>query len=85
MPVIDPTKINTTFNAEEHIGMEFIRNNQRNVPTKTKVIEVNENTGKVPLEYVHGGLELVDANVIQETLLSRSQPEDADGLWTFSK
>eukprot|EP00957_Ditylum_brightwellii_P179455 13670567-Ditylum_brightwellii.AAC.1 len=85
MPVIDSTKINITFNTEEHIGMEFIRNDQHSVPTKTNVIEVNEDTGKVLLEYVHGDLELVEANIIQEALLSRSQPEVADGLWTFFK
>ena len=55
------------------------------MPTKTKVIEVDEDTGKVMLEYVHGGLELVEPNIIQEALLSKNQGDDMDGFWTFSK
>ena len=72
MPVVDPSEING-FDATEHIGFEFVRNDKRKVPTKTKVIEVDEDTGKVLLEYVHGGLELVEPNILQEALLSRKK------------
>ena len=65
--------------------MEFVRKDKRNVPTKTKVIEVDEDTGKVMLEYLHGGLELVEPNVIQEASLSRDQEDDGNKLWSFSK
>eukprot|EP00957_Ditylum_brightwellii_P031549 2392580-Ditylum_brightwellii.AAC.1 len=84
MPVVDPSEING-FNATEHICFEFVHKDKRKVPTKTKVIEVDEDTGKVLLEYVHGGLELVEPNILQEALLSRTQQDDKDYLWLFSK
>eukprot|EP00957_Ditylum_brightwellii_P169028 12865938-Ditylum_brightwellii.AAC.1 len=37
------------------------------------------------LEYIHGGLELVEPYVIQEALPSKEARDEADGLWTFSK
>ena len=37
------------------------------------------------LEYVHGGLELVEPNTIQEALLSREQNEDGEEFWKFKK
>ena len=43
MPVVDPSEING-FDATEHIGFEFVRKDKRKVPTKTKVIEVDEDT-----------------------------------------
>eukprot|EP00957_Ditylum_brightwellii_P195193 14871705-Ditylum_brightwellii.AAC.1 len=36
-------------------------------------------------KYIHGGLELVEPNVIQEAWLSKQARDEADGLWTFSK
>eukprot|EP00957_Ditylum_brightwellii_P195318 14880695-Ditylum_brightwellii.AAC.1 len=84
MPVVDTSKING-FDANEHIGFEFVHKDKREVPTKTKVVEVDEDTGKILLEYVHGGLELVEPNIIQEALLSRNQQEDEVYLWLFSK
>eukprot|EP00957_Ditylum_brightwellii_P181018 13790272-Ditylum_brightwellii.AAC.1 len=72
MPVVDPSEING-FDATEHIGFEFVCKDKRKVPTKTKVIEVDKDTGTVLLEYVHGGLELVEPNIIQEDLLSINQ------------
>ena len=66
-PEVDVTEING-FNAQDHIGLEFVRKDWRDVPCKTKVIEVDEDTGKVMLEYIHGCLEFVDANIIQEAL-----------------
>eukprot|EP00957_Ditylum_brightwellii_P069258 5257825-Ditylum_brightwellii.AAC.1 len=79
MPVVDPSEING-FDVTEHIGFEFVCNDKHKVPTKTKVIEVDEDTGKVLLEYIHGGLELVEPNIFQEALLSRTQQEDEDYL-----
>ena len=78
-PEVDVTKINS-FNVQDHIGLEFVRKDQRDVLCKTKVIEVDKDTGKIMLEYIHGGLEFVDANIIQEALLLRDQDEDADKL-----
>eukprot|EP00957_Ditylum_brightwellii_P127132 9692939-Ditylum_brightwellii.AAC.1 len=69
----------------ENIGFEFVQNDKRKVPTKTKVIEVDKDTGFFLLEYVHGRLELVEPNILQEVLLSRTQQEDEDYLWLFSK
>eukprot|EP00957_Ditylum_brightwellii_P091750 6985894-Ditylum_brightwellii.AAC.1 len=84
MPTVDPSEING-FDASEHIGFEFIRKDQREVPTKATVIEVDDKMGKIMLEYIHGGLELVEPNVIQEALLSKEARDEVDGLWTFSK
>eukprot|EP00957_Ditylum_brightwellii_P011278 853250-Ditylum_brightwellii.AAC.1 len=84
MPVADHSEINE-LDANEHIGFEFVHKDKCEVPTEAKVIKVDEDTGKVLLEYVHGGLELVELNIIQEVLLSRSQHEDEDYLWLFSK
>ena len=81
-PEVNITTIND-FNTSEHIGFEFIRKDQQDVPAKTKIIEVDEDTGRALLEYIHGGLEWVEPNVIQEALLSREQ-NDGD-LYTFSK
>eukprot|EP00957_Ditylum_brightwellii_P001992 153724-Ditylum_brightwellii.AAC.1 len=36
------------------------------------------------LEYVHGSLELVEPNMIQEALLSKEQHDKEDGLWIHS-
>eukprot|EP00957_Ditylum_brightwellii_P190807 14526241-Ditylum_brightwellii.AAC.1 len=84
MPVVDSSEING-FDATEHIGFEFVHNDKCKVPTKTKVIEVDKDIGKVLFEYVHGGLELVEPNTLQEALLSRTQQEDEDYLCSFSK
>eukprot|EP00957_Ditylum_brightwellii_P130325 9941494-Ditylum_brightwellii.AAC.1 len=48
-------------------------------------VEVDKDTGIFLLEYVHGGLELVEPNILQKALLSRHQQEDEDYLWSFSK
>ena len=53
-PEIDITKIDG-FIAKDHIGFEFIMNDVRNIPTKLKVIEVDKETEKLPIEYVHSG------------------------------
>ena len=81
MPVFDPTE----FEAKDHIGFEFVHTDKQEIPTKAKVIEIDEDTGKALLEYVHGGLEYVEPNIIQEALLSAQQMEDGEGFWTFSK
>ena len=39
---------------------------------------MDKDTAKVLLEYVHGGLELVSSNIIQEALLSRDQEDEGD-------
>ena len=45
----------------------------RNIPTKSEVIEVDKETEKLIIEYVHGGYEWVESNIIQEVLLSKKQ------------
>ena len=83
-PTWDPTSING-FNPHDHIGKEFIHMDKKGIPTKSTIMEVDEDTGKVILEYIHGGLEVVEPNIIQEALLSREQEDGANGMWTFSK
>ena len=46
------------------IDVKFICKEKNDVPCQAKVIKVNEEIGKVMLEYVHGGLELVEPNTI---------------------
>ena len=65
------------------IGATFIREDDRQVPTKTTVMEVDEDTGKLLLEYANGTLEWVQPNVVQEALLSRE--DEGAGLYTFKK
>ena len=58
---VPPPDINTTefkgFIPKDHIGFEFIKNDEKNTPTKSKVIEADKETGKLMIEYVHGGYE----------------------------
>eukprot|EP00957_Ditylum_brightwellii_P117293 8945726-Ditylum_brightwellii.AAC.1 len=70
IPVLDPTEVsNTSFGTKEHIGLECIRKDKKEVPTKTKCLEVDKDTTKVLLKYMYRGLELVEANTIQDALL----------------
>jgi len=62
-PIVDVSNVNG-FDVEAHKGLEFIKKDNRGVPAKTKVIDVNKETEKSLLEYVHGGLEWVDSNII---------------------
>ena len=62
-----------------------MRKDKRGVPTKVTVVEIDEDTEKVMLEYIHGGLELVAPNIIQEALLSRVQEDENNRAWTFDK
>ena len=74
-PESDPTLV---------IGASFVCKDMREVPSKTTVIEVDEDTGKILLEYSHGELEWVQPNVVQEALLERSEEIEAN-LHTFKK
>eukprot|EP00957_Ditylum_brightwellii_P002948 225362-Ditylum_brightwellii.AAC.1 len=65
--------------------MEFIHMGKKGVSTKATIMSVDKETCKVILEYIHGGLEVVEPNIIWEALLSREQHDDANGMWTFSK
>eukprot|EP00957_Ditylum_brightwellii_P038131 2883497-Ditylum_brightwellii.AAC.2 len=42
-PVLDPTEVNG-FQPEQHIGLEFIHKDDKGVPTKATVVEVDEDT-----------------------------------------
>eukprot|EP00957_Ditylum_brightwellii_P144583 11013227-Ditylum_brightwellii.AAC.1 len=50
----------------------FILKDKREVPIKTKVIEVNEDTGKILLKYMHRRLELVETTIVWKALISRN-------------
>ena len=79
------TSSNDQFDPNNHIELQFIQTDKNNVPTRTEVVEVDKDTGKVMLEYIHGGLEMVDPNVIQEALLAKEHHKDGDTLWVFNK
>ena len=81
-PEVDITEID---GLKDHIGFEFVRKDSREVPTKAKVIEIDEDTGRVMLEYIHGGLEWVDPNVIQEALISQFQEGNETKIYSFKK
>jgi len=71
------------FDPLDVIGASFIRNNTRGIPMKATVVECDEETGKVLLEYAYGAQEWVEPNLVQEALLSQ---EDNDAnMWTFSE
>ena len=61
------------FDPTTTLGISFVREDSRNIPTKTTVMEVDEETGRVLLEYTHGDLEWVQLNVIQEALITQSE------------
>eukprot|EP00957_Ditylum_brightwellii_P068843 5225678-Ditylum_brightwellii.AAC.1 len=65
--------------------MEFIHTDRKGVPTKTTVAEVDADTSKVVLKYIHGRLDIVEPSVIQEALLSKEQGDEGNEMWTFSK
>ena len=48
------------------------------------VIDVDKETGRILLEYVHGQVEWVEPNILQEALLSHADNDDSSNLWAFS-
>ena len=72
------------FDPSMHMGYTFVREDKRSVPTKTSVVEVDEDTGRVLLEYISGELEWVEPNIVQEAILSKIE-DDGDGFYTFSE
>ena len=58
------------FDPIPYLGYSFVHADAHNVPHKTMVIDVDEETGRVLLEYVHGQMEWVEPNILQEALLS---------------
>lgn len=63
-PEIDITK-NDGFITKDHIGFEFIMNDIRNISTKSRVIEVDKETVKRMIKYVHGGYKCIEPNIIK--------------------
>eukprot|EP00957_Ditylum_brightwellii_P102781 7832712-Ditylum_brightwellii.AAC.2 len=85
MSVVDSSEING-FDAMEHIDFEFGCKDKHAVPTKVKVIKVDEDTRKALLEYVHGGLEWVEQNILQEALLTITNGKiEVEVLWDNGK
>ena len=66
------------------MGYTFVREDKQSVPTKTSVVEVDEDTGRVLLEYVSGELEWVEPNIVQEAILSNAE-NDGEGFYTFTE
>jgi len=81
MPTVDKTE----FDPNDHIGLQFIRRDNAGLAVSTKVVEVDDETGKVLLEFVHGGYEWVMPNIVQEALLSRVCDDDGSGFHSFKK
>ena len=75
-------RISTPYNTS--VSYSFVRADAHDIPHKTTVIDVDEETGRVLLEYVHGQTEWVEPNILQEALLSRDANDDGTNLWTFS-
>ena len=72
------------FNPILYLGYSFVHEEVHAIPHKTTVIKVDEETGRVLLEYVHGQTEWIEPNILQEELLSREANDDGTNLWTFS-
>ena len=50
------------------------------IPHKMTVIDDDEETGCILLEYVHGQVEWVEPNILQEALLSHTNDNDSGNL-----
>lgn len=88
MPTVEKTEYSPEspgFDPNNHLGMQFIRKDQAGVPTKTTVTEVDEETGKVLLEYIHGNYEWVMPNIVQEAIISRAYDDDGQAFHSFKK
>ena len=68
------------FNPIPYLRYSFVRADAHDIPHKTTVIDVDEETGRVLLEYVHGQTEWVEPNILQEALLSREANDDGTNL-----
>ena len=72
------------FDPIPYLGYSFVRADAHDIPHKTTVIDVDKETGRVLLEYIHRQTEWVEPNILQEALLSREANDDGTNLWTFS-
>ena len=71
------------FDAAGLIDSTFVREDPQGIPTRTTVVEVDEETGKILLEYSHGQHEWVQPNIVQEALLSRE--DEGAAVWSFKR
>ena len=72
------------FDPIPYLGYSFVRADAHDIPHKTTVINVDKETGRVLLEYVHRQTEWVESNILQEALLSQEANDDSTNLWTFN-
>ena len=72
------------FDPIQYLGYSFVRTDTHSIPHKTTVIDVDKETGRNLLEYIHGQTEWVKPNIVQEALLSHAANDDGTNLWTFS-
>ena len=60
------------FNPIQYLGYSFVHADTDSIPHKTTVINVDKETGRILLEYIHGAL------------ISHAANNDGTNLWTFS-
>ena len=60
-------KNNASFINNSEFGVEAVLK----LLEYARVVEVDEKTGKIIPDYIHGGLEIVEPNIVQEVLLSK--------------
>ena len=72
------------FDPIPHLGYSFVHADTNGIPHMTMVIDVDEETGHILLEYLHGQVKWVEPNILQEALLSHADDDDSSNLWTFS-
>ena len=90
--VPDPTSLDlmsdlvggsTDFDPIPHLGYSFVWADTNGIPHKTTVINVDEKTGCILLEYIHGQVEWVEPNILQEALFSHADNDNSSDFWTF--
>ena len=52
-----------------HFGYSFVQTDANGIPHKTTVIDVDEETGRRLLEYVHRQVEWVEPSILQDSII----------------
>ena len=68
------------FDPIQYLGYSFVRVDTHDIPHKTMVIDVDKETGRILLEYIHGQMEWVEPNIVQEAMLPHAANNDGTSL-----
>ena len=68
------------FDPVPYLGFSFVCVDTHGIPHQTMVIDVDKETGHILLEYIHGQVEWVEPNILQEALLSHADNDNGNNL-----